>query len=751
MKKLIIITLTTLCAFIYASAQTYTLRDEWVSCGKDCQLLDPYFAEGVTFTWTGGSVSGKAHGKGVAKRFVNGELESSYEGEYRNGIREGHGKVTLSDGTIKEGNFENGQLMGYGTAIFQDGDEYRGNFINYCMHGEGTLRYGNGTVFDGFMVDDAPYTGKITYYDGAVSYIQAYEKVDKIKEKKQSYSPTLGVVQTEYFDENWERCEPKNAAYYRRVTYKAPNTPDGIVKDYYISGQLQSTFTAIYLDYADEGKNFQEGEATWYYEDGSVEQKRYYYNNLINGPRTYYYKSGLVQSVANYKHGVLDGARVHYDEEGEPSQFACYTDGKLKDSKYLQFWPDGTTLFVYNVDFDEDPDGWNDSGASGNIEVYRDALIFEAYPERGLRTGLMGDIASSTGGGAYVTTYRTSKDCEVTIFLSWGYKNGDNENFIAIYKDEFKYASILRGQQISGNNFKRCPYINDKKNTIGFLYDEDNLWIKINGETVYSDNRPPEVGKGYIIGVYNSSEKRQDPIYMTDFSISESAADLEEVKEYMMSASSSTGWSGNGSGFFVSEDGYIATNYHVIEDATAIEATFQRDGVSESHAATVVLSDKQNDLAILKIDDSFTKMKPLPYNFSTSVKETGSEVFTLGYPIADVMGTEVKYTDGKISSKTGIQGDVTVYQITAPIQPGNSGGPLFDANGSIVGITSSALNKDYFQSENVNYAVKSIYLQSLIDSLPVSIKLQQSAPTANRSITEMVSMFSDYIVLIKVK
>lgn len=115
------------------------------------------------------------------------------------------------------------------------------------------------------------------------------------------------------------------------------------------------------------------------------------------------------------------------------------------------------------------------------------------------------------------------------------------------------------------------------------------------------------------------------------------------------------------------------------------------------------------------------------------------------------MGTEVKFTDGKISSKTGIQGDVTVYQISVPIQPGNSGGPLFDNQGNLVGITSSGLNRDYFKAENVNYAIKSSYLKSLIDSLPFPIKLQTTADIANKPLTEKIKLFQSYMTYIKVK
>ena len=126
---------------------------------------------------------------------------------------------------------------------------------------------------------------------------------------------------------------------------------------------------------------------------------------------------------------------------------------------------------------------------------------------------------------------------------------------------------------------------------------------------------------------------------------------------------------------------------------------FQK-GIKNTFDAKVIVTDKKNDLAIIQINDSKFKTLPsIPYVFNSTTKDVGSEVFALGYPMADVMGDEIKFTDGKISSKTGIEGDITVYQISVPIQPGNSGGPLFDNKGNLVGITSSALNKEYFNSE----------------------------------------------------
>ena len=114
-----------------------------------------------------------------------------------------------------------------------------------------------------------------------------------------------------------------------------------------------------------------------------------------------------------------------------------------------------------------------------------------------------------------------------------------------------------------------------------------------------------------------------------------------------------------------------------------------------------------------------------------------------------VMGKEIKITDGIISSKTGHAGNITTYQITAPIQGGNSGGPLFDDKGNFIGINSSGLSKDI--SDNVGYTIKSSYVMSLIDVLPKSIKLPSSTKLQSLPLTEQIKEISKYVVLVKVK
>ena len=111
------------------------------------------------------------------------------------------------------------------------------------------------------------------------------------------------------------------------------------------------------------------------------------------------------------------------------------------------------------------------------------------------------------------------------------------------------------------------------------------------------------------------------------------------------------------------------------------------------------------------------------------------------------MGDEVKFTDGKISSKTGFQGDITTYQISVPVQPGNSGGPLFDYDGNIIGV----VNAKIMAADNVAYAIKSSYVKNIFDVLPETLNLPSDVTISTKTLTEKIKVLSDYVVLIKIK
>lgn len=207
-----------------------------------------------------------------------------------------------------------------------------------------------------------------------------------------------------------------------------------------------------------------------------------------------------------------------------------------------------------------------------------------------------------------------------------------------------------------------------------------------------------------------------------------------------------------GTGFLISENGYVVTNYHVVEDASKIELYFPSDTSVTKYIASVISSDKTNDIAILKIDDSrFVSPGNIPFNI-TDDYNIGEKVYTIGYPQPDIMGTSYKYTSGEINSLSGMENDITLMQITTPIQPGNSGGPLFNQDGNIVGITTSTLNPFYTAKysgtipQNVNYAVKSDYLKPLIKQYFKKPEIT----LAGRPQSEQIKTLGKFTCLIKV-
>ena len=204
-------------------------------------------------------------------------------------------------------------------------------------------------------------------------------------------------------------------------------------------------------------------------------------------------------------------------------------------------------------------------------------------------------------------------------------------------------------------------------------------------------------------------------------------------------------WSGTG---FALNNGYIITNQHVVNGATTISVFGIKGDFSVCYNAEVVTTDKANDLAIIRINDSnFHSFGSIPYAIKYFSADVGTNIFVLGYPLTSTMGEEIKLTNGIISSKTGFQGDVTTYQISAPIQPGNSGGPLFDDKGNIIGI----VNSKHTEAENVGYAIKTSCLTNLLDASNINNTSPTSNTISNLPLSEKIKKIKNFVFLIKCK
>ncbi len=198
-----------------------------------------------------------------------------------------------------------------------------------------------------------------------------------------------------------------------------------------------------------------------------------------------------------------------------------------------------------------------------------------------------------------------------------------------------------------------------------------------------------------------------------------------------------------GTGFAISGNGYIVTNYHVVRGADSVYVQNSKG----SYKVKSFYNDPVNDIAILKINDkSFDNLPTLPYNIKKGVSSVGETVYTLGFPKDDIV-----LGDGYVSSKTGINGDTLAYQVAIPVNPGNSGGPLLDNSGNIVGIINGKENK----TDGATFAVKSKYIMEALNAIPqdsLSKRISYGKKSVLRGMKRdmQVKKMQDYVFMIKV-
>jgi S1-C subfamily serine protease len=203
-----------------------------------------------------------------------------------------------------------------------------------------------------------------------------------------------------------------------------------------------------------------------------------------------------------------------------------------------------------------------------------------------------------------------------------------------------------------------------------------------------------------------------------------------------------------GTGFFVTHDGIMVTNYHVIEDAQTVYVVDTKN--NEKIEAKVLTKDPANDVAILKINRKTSKIPISSYSNLTK----GEEVLTLGYPLVAIQGQEQKATFGRINALSGIKGDIRFVQIDVPIQPGNSGGPLINNKGEVIGVVTATLNQIVTLREtgslpqNVNFAVKIDYILPTLKQTTKEIQFSENNLQKEMDMEEIVTLREGSVMLI---
>lgn len=201
----------------------------------------------------------------------------------------------------------------------------------------------------------------------------------------------------------------------------------------------------------------------------------------------------------------------------------------------------------------------------------------------------------------------------------------------------------------------------------------------------------------------------------------------------------------SGTGFFVTDDGYLITCKHVVNGATS----FHIKTKAGSSPARLIKVDPINDLALLKVAGTFRAVPVV----GTSEINLGDNVFTVGFPNQTVQGTEPKLTSGEISSLSGMHDNPRYFQISVPVQPGNSGGALMDNYGNVVGVVAARLSETaaYKTSgalpQNVNYAIKSPLLYNFLYQMPeMRGKLKRTVSTNDSATAHLIAERASVLV-----
>jgi len=195
-------------------------------------------------------------------------------------------------------------------------------------------------------------------------------------------------------------------------------------------------------------------------------------------------------------------------------------------------------------------------------------------------------------------------------------------------------------------------------------------------------------------------------------------------------------------GFLIDGKGFIVTNAHVVNRMKTI---YVQNNKGEYFTAQTIYADKNADLALLKINDTaFKTIYNLPYSINKNNSNLGEQIFTMGYP-----RNEIVYGEGYVSAKSGNEGDSTAYQVSVSVNPGNSGGPVLNKRGEIIGIITSKNST----ADGVVFAAKSTNIYKLLDALKekgdtLTIKLPNNTGLKGLDREQQVKKMEDFVFMV---
>ena len=622
------------------------------------------------------------------------------------------GKMTFEDGANYVGEWKNNKFDGQGAFTMLDGFKYVGEFKDDGYNGHGTVTDKDGSIFIGEWKDSHPVKGKLVYANGDIYVGELDKKGNATGEGTHAYANGDRYVG------EWKE-DKKNGR--GTIIFASGSSYVGDWKNDKRTGQgvYKSSSGSIYEgEYQDNKWN---GQGTFTYGPKSKWAGDKYVggwkNDKRNGKGKYTYADGTIKEGI-WEGGKLQGIKTASAEPNTVSNLPDCPSGKnvrwhncfgnytyANGNKYVGEWKDnqktGQGIFTWT---------------SGNIYVGE----FKDNKNNGQGT------LTFASGDKYVGEFNDSS------FYGQGtytYKSGRVDE--GTWKD-----GKLNGQGtltfVNGNKY--VGEFNDDKKTKGtYTFVSGDKYVgrwrdgKRHGQGTYTFADGTVKEGTWKDGEFEYAKTPTKPVPI---------ADTPTQDDQAIPASS-------GSGFAVSSDGYVITNSHVIDGCQNVFTHTPEKDIK----MRVISNDPKNDLALLK--GNFTPSAVFP--LSTKPPEILQEIFVAGYPFGYKISSSVKVTKGIISSLAGIGNDFSNMQIDAALQSGNSGGPILDDMGNVVGVAVAKLDamqmlKDTGSiPENTNFGIKASVVRSILNSSSVDTPSENKSAISTSQLGKMITNGTYYI------
>ena len=609
----------------------------------------------------------------------------------------------------------------FGAYTFDDGDEYVGEWKEDQLYGHGTYTWANGDKYIG------------EFRNGRTSYGVQYSALDRL--------------QGTYSNGEWcEECEPtaNQLALVREIDPSLITTVS----------EEQSTDLAQFLSDANRTQDHYRKCNAWFY-SGRFEYDNIIFENWADVLDRKFTRWGRQSDVASeLSHlcapfldstGLVWIAPSRVDDSGEERQRSttlpsCPASGYFDNCFGTYTYDEGDK---YVGEWKDDKMHGHGAYTFGPGELQGDKYIGEwehGKPWQGVEYSSSGKVKGTYSNG------EACGDCEPTASQLALVREIDPSHVVAALPS--------------------CPASGYFDNCFGtYTYDEGDKYVgewkddKMHGHGAYTfgpgelqgdkyigewEHGKPWQGveyssSGKVKGTYSNGEacgdceptasqlalvREIDPSHIVGSDDScASEPDSAACEKTRSGSESKSRLIGTGTGFAVNPD-YVVTADHVLEGCNEVTIVHSHQEI----AAQTVARDRSNDLGLLRLDKKFLHAAKLRGGSSIRL---GERVSNYGYPLFGDISTSATITEGNINNLSGAGNDSTVLQFDAPTQPGNSGGPVLDSSGNVVGVAIEILSKKYADAtghiaQNVNFAVKSNIVENFLSSNKVSFEKADS-------------------------